>query len=68
MKFMPDKILVLHGRQAIEIREHVAMESLYAFFKKRDFTSFQSVCGCLSVHRHNVSPRPAAVFADFQAA
>ena len=32
------------------------MDSLYAFSKKHDFTSFQSVYGCLSVHKHNISP------------
>ena len=32
------------------------MDSLYVFLKKRSFTSFQSVYGYISVHRHNVSP------------
>ena len=32
------------------------MASLYAFLKKRSFTSFQSVFGYISVHRHNVNP------------
>ena len=33
------------------------MDSLYAFFKNQDFTRFLSIYGCLSIHRHNVSPR-----------
>ena len=44
-------------RQASEIREHVVMDSLFVFFKKHDFTRFQFVYGCLSVHRHNLSSR-----------
>ena len=37
--------------------KRVAMESLvYTFFKKGNFTSLQSVYGCLSVYMHTVSP------------
>ena len=41
-----------------EIRERIAIwTAWYTFIKERNFTSFQSVYGCLSVYRHNVSPR-----------
>ena len=40
-----------------EIRERIAIwTAWYTFIKECNFTSFQSVYGCLSVYRHNVSP------------
>ena len=42
-----------NSQAASEIQECVAMDSLYMF--KCDFTGFQFIYGCLSVHRHNVS-------------
>ena len=67
-------ILAQTHRQTSEIQKRIAMDSLYTFSKKQDFTSFQSVYGCLSVHRHSVSSLRSqllsfpTVFADFQAA
>ena len=47
----------LNDREVSEIREHVAMDVMVRVSKKLDFTCFQSVYGCLSVYRHNVSHR-----------
>ena len=46
----------LNDRQVREIREHVALDIMVCVSKKHVFTCFQSVYGCLSVYRHNVSP------------